>query len=578
MIMSKSSWSTSLLSTHVTLKFAQNFLQGVLLLGFSQISFSAIEIDPRYNGWVEGFYWELSRTIGGGAQPSLRKYPGIFYSQAAAFTWVENLVYEDTRGSFHGKREFGYWWQLNSSYGQAFFSGSLGQIWVFMKQCQLEPNEKFCVNENPYTQCWPDHKSGRCINIPLLKEPRTCSTSGHPTPTTGNPIIIATGNKYQQEIDYQSQKPFGLSFVRYYNSSAYDAETDIGIKWRHNFSRRIDTTSANALVNRGNGQAFVFNKTVNSWQADADISDTLIERLDENNQRTGWLYTTSNDIVEQYNELGQIILITNRADQTHTFFYKIDAAEGGDDNDLTLDKVIDSFGGKLLLSYDIHSRIIRMTDPEGQHTHYSYDAQGNLSRVSYADDTVEQDNDNPARTYHYEHTSLIHHLTGITDETGQRYVTWDYDEQGRGIRSESAGNTSKSTLVYHDDDSVTVTNPLGKKTTYHFVTLHQIKKLTQVTGHASESCGGAHKTYTYDQNGYLQSKTDWQGNLITYSYNDRGLQLSRTEASGTPAARTTTTEWHSDFRLPIKITQPGKVTEYHYDDNGHLLSQTTKNN
>lgn len=576
MIMSKLRYSPSLLSTYFTLRLARNFRWGFLLLSFSQISFSDIEIDPRYAGWQEGSYWELSRT-GDGAQPSLQKNPGTFYSQAEAFTWVENLVYEDTLGQIHGERKFSHWWTRSISYGHAFFSSSLGQLWVFRKQCSLAPNAEFCVNEDPYARCWPDHKSGRCINIPLLKEPRTCSASGNPTPTTGNPIIIATGNKYQQEIDYQSQKPFGLSFVRYYNSSAYDAKTDIGIKWQHNFSRRIDTTNANALVHRGNGQAFVFNKTVNSWQADADISDTLAERLDETNQRTGWLYTTGNDIVEKYNELGQLILATNRAGQTQTFFYKIEAAEGGDDNDLTLDKVSGFFGGKLFLSYDIYSRISRMTNPEGRHTHYSYDAKGNLSRVSYPGDTVEQGIDNPTRLYHYDHSGLTHHLTGITDETGQRYVTWEYDEKGRGIRSELAGNTGKSTLIFHDDESVTVTNSLGKKTTYHFATIHQIKKLTQVTGHASESCGGAHKTYSYDQNGYLQSKTDWQGNLTTYIYNNRGLQLSRTEAAGTPEARTTTTEWHSDFRLPIKITQPGKVTEYHYDDNGHLLSQTTKN-
>jgi hypothetical protein len=49
-------------------------------------------------------------------------------------------------------------------------------------------------------------------------------------------------------------------------------------------------------------------------------------------------------------------------------------------------------------------------------------------------------------------------------------------------------------------------------------------------------------------------------------------ELSRTEASGTLQARSITTQWHADFNLPIKISEPARETVMAYDVNGRLLS------
>jgi YD repeat-containing protein len=215
-----------------------------------------------------------------------------------------------------------------------------------------------------------------------------------------------------------------------------------------------------------------------------------------------------------------------------------------------------------------------MTDPEGNQYSYSYDDEGNLSSVTYPDGTPLDSLDNPTRSYHYENTSFPSHLTGLTDETGSR-VTWDFDSEGRAISSELDGGVDKSTLDFSVADQVTVTNPLGKNTTYHFEALHGVKKVVQVEGHATESCAGANQNYTYDANGYIEIKTDWQGNVTTYVHNARGLESSRTEASGAAQARIITTEWHDDLRLPIKIISPGQITDFVYDTQGRLTSQTT---
>jgi YD repeat-containing protein len=419
-----------------------------------------------------------------------------------------------------------------------------------------------------------DDGTGQCVEVTLEpdhKQPQSCSASN---PREGNPIIVATGNKFQTEVEYQSQKPFGLNFVRYYNSSSNAVDKGIGKKWRHGFNRAIKLVGNQAQVARSTGQTFLFYLTDGNWVGDVDIPSTLVELVDEIGARTGWQYQDSNDTIEVFNANGQLLSITNRAGQSQTFSYDIASIDGGDDNSDTLDKVT-GFGSETVsFGYDSSNRISSITDPEGNSYSYSYDAAGNLSSVTYPDDTPLDDMDNPTRRYHYENTAFPSHLTGLTDETGSR-VTWAFDEEGRAISSELDGGVDKSSLDFSVTDQVTVTNPLDKDTTYHFETLHGVKKVTQVEGHETESCAGANQNYTYDVNGYIESKTDWQGTVTTFIHNARGLEISRTEASGTIEARTITTQWHSDFRLPIKITSPGQVTDFAYDEKGILDSQTT---
>ncbi len=77
-----------------------------------------------------------------------------------------------------------------------------------------------------------------------------------------------------------------------------------------------------------------------------------------------------------------------------------------------------------------------------------------------------------------------------------------------------------------------------------------VKKIAWLEGPPTAICEGANSAYSYNANGFLTSKTDWKGNATTYTHDDCGLELSRTEAVGTPEARTITTEWHRQFCLP----------------------------
>ncbi len=175
------------------------------------------------------------------------------------------------------------------------------------------------------------------------------------------------------------------------------------------------------------------------------------------------------------------------------------------------------------------------------------------------------------QTYHYEDVNP-NLLTGITDERGVRYATWAYDNQGRAISSEHAGGAERTLVSYYADGSSTVTNALGKRTTYRFQTIQGIRRITAIEGEPSANCPNSNSTFTYDDRGLVKTRTDNKGNVTTFDYNDRGLEVSRTEAFGTAQARTITTEWHSTLFLPTTITEPDRVTNYSYDTQGRELS------
>ncbi|MEE5087197.1 RHS repeat protein [Pseudomonas alliivorans] len=178
------------------------------------------------------------------------------------------------------------------------------------------------------------------------------------------------------------------------------------------------------------------------------------------------------------------------------------------------------------------------------------------------------------RTYHYEDEYNATLLTGITDERGIRFASWAYDKAGRAISSQPA-DAGMVRIAYQGDQYRVVTNELGKETTYRYGLISGINRLVEIKGEPTPDCPASNSSYTYNERGLVLTKTDAKGLITTYGYNDRGLEISRTEASGTTLARTVTTEWDPDRFLPIRVTEPDRITTYSYDVQGRELSRQT---
>jgi YD repeat-containing protein len=408
----------------------------------------------------------------------------------------------------------------------------------------------------------------------------------------GNPINAGTGNKWQHETDLP-HSAFGLGFDRYYNASTTANPSNLGAGWRHAYARSSTIQASGALVTirRNDGKEYNFKLSAGLWVADADVPDRLEELKNSAGARTGWRYTTADKSIETYTAFGQLTAIADRTGLAQTLTYSdastpvaIAPTSG------LLIRVTDSVGRQLNFTYDANSRLSTMTDPDEGLYLYAYDANNHLVSVTYPDTTPADSTDNPKKTYVYGSDtgetvntagiSQPHALTGIIDENRIRYATYTYDAQGRAISTEHAGGADRVRLVFNADGSTTVTDALNTARTYHFQTLLGVVKPKGQSQPGGSGCGASASALTYDANGNVSSRTDFNNNRTNYSYDlTRNLETSRTEgltATGavTSATRTITTVWHATFRLPVQITQGNQQTTYAYNAQGDITDKT----
>lgn len=394
-----------------------------------------------------------------------------------------------------------------------------------------------------------------------------------------NPIHVGTGNKYQVETDYSGVGISPLGFQRYYNSTAAVKSARLGKNWRGTFDRAIAFAVDPTYVTlyRPDGKAFDFHQSGGTWSPDADI----VGRLEQ--ITGGWRYTHSQDEIETYDAAGKLVALANRNGTELTLAYDVDDR---------LATVTDPVGRSLSFAYDANGRLASMTDPAGGVYLYSYDTSGNLATVTYPDATPGDPTDNPQRSYLYNESAyttganLPNALTGIIDENNVRYATWTYDTQGRALSSEHGVGIDKGTIAYVSNSNgsgvSTVTDALGNVRTTNFQTILGVARNVGESQPGGSGCGAASSLVTYDANGNVASRTDFNGNQTTYAYDlARNLETSRTEGltsagTSTPQTRTITTAWHPSFRLPVSITEPGRVTSYAYDSQGNLTQKSVQ--
>ncbi len=408
---------------------------------------------------------------------------------------------------------------------------------------------------------------GRCSVIDKQSGPPPCVVGGIKA-CSSRPINFATGNKFKIQTDYRSSTPYGLTFTRTYNSlTETDNSGTMGSHWYHNqdvslsIENDASTNSITIKASRGDSKVFTFTETPAQsgiYTSDGDVNLSLI------GTSTGYQLTDPRDNIEKHNTLGQRLTSTNKAGLTRTYTYDLALDSGGDGNDNTLDKITDAYGHSLTLSYNSNGQIDSLTDPAGNVTSYAYDGNVNLISVTRPDNTT--------RTYHYENIIFIHALNGISDENGRRIETYAYNESGHAISSEVGGGIERVSIVYQSNGDADVTDTSGITRTYVFDTILGVRQAIGIVGGPCLACGDVENAI-HDNVGNVIQSTDFNGNITTYTYDSRNLEQSRTEAFGTLQARTITTQWLPEYRLPQQINRPGQQINNTYNAQGLLVER-----
>lgn len=328
------------------------------------------------------------------------------------------------------------------------------------------------------------------------------------------------------------------------------------------------TSWTSVAVIRPDFQVYTFSLQGDQWVGDADVRLKLLRLNDLAGNLTGYQILTEEGGVETYNPRGNLVSSVNRSSLGYEISYV--------GNDVV---VTDTFGRTLTLHFG-PSFYENLTDPSGGITTYTYDANANLASVTYPDGSVRQ--------YHYENATYKNALTGITDERGVRYITYAYDAEGKAVSEVMADGVGSYGLAF-DANQTTVTDPLGTQRTYNFLTILGGVKNTGVSQPGGSGCGPAAEVMTYDANGNVSSRTDFNGTKTTYGYDlARNLETNRTEGlsnagAALPETRTITTSWHPTWRLPVQVDEyagasasgnPLRRTSTAYDDKGNVVSRS----
>lgn len=448
------------------------------------------------------------------------------------------------------------------------------------------------------------------------KEPRSC------TPSTPNPIAIATGTKNLKHVDgpvhlellrlnrfYSSTTALTPADALLSNGGTQDTQTfpatgSVGTGWRHQHQASLMFGYGDAAVwaRRPDGQVLRFVRSGDSWIGDPDVSDRLVAAWD-GGVISGWRFSVAKDnAVEVYSRDGRIRSMYGPDGVIRTYKYAdgtdgVASGSGGVLLDASgnptqvvmraglLHSVVDRFGRALAFLYDQQERLARVTVAGATAASYKYDEQSLacanctlLTGVVYPDgSSIEYRYNEPG---YVQQSGAVAALTGVLFN-GLRVNSYWYDSQSRASSSELAGGVGRHVLTFGTAGAPTlVLGPAGDTRSYSFQTQYNVAKLATAQQPAGAGCGPASSAKSYDTNGNVSSRDDFNGNRTCMAYDlGRSLETVRVEGLSTagtcstvlpqgatlPAgSRKSSTQWHPNWRLATKVSEPGRLTTHVY--------------
>lgn len=454
-------------------------------------------------------------------------------------------------------------------------------------------------------------ESGVCVQIidRYRESKQQCSGA------VGNPIYPLIGSKRQPEELGRwlaGGEPVGLTYDSRRKVPANDSAMLFSVSPSPSFGELWGSTLHKQLVrqagvgvsaspaiqaSRGGGAwiSFIRNSAGVYVAADASIQDRVVAIT------TGWRYLdAASQAVEIYDVRGLLTSVSHANGATLNYTYSTAVSSTAPQVGLLM-KVQDQFGRSVQFEYEASSgtpRISRAIDPSGTAVVSSYDASGNLSKITWQDTRWRQ--------FLYERSDLPWALTGINDERQLRYATFGYDVQGRANATEHAGGADRYSVSYAAPPSWNIVesydSAAGVFWRDHYATLPTGTQLSTPQGYtgsvgaalvnglpmmttqsqpAGSGCEASSSSLEYDGNGNVSRRDDFNGKRQCYSHDlGRNLEAIRVEgleqtaqcsmlvvanAALPSGSRKVTTQWHPEWKLKTRQAEPNKLTTWVYN-------------
>lgn len=362
-------------------------------------------------------------------------------------------------------------------------------------------------------------------------------------PSTGNPVILATGEKYKVEHDIVGNGKYGMSLDRTYRSFATNTSM-FGNHWASTYDYPALQISGCAQSTDYPNQCFptsvvmtfpdgaqytytstgtIGSYTVKSSSALGTMTYTPGQAYDVTINSVRYSYSATTRAIQRVTTVGNEVLLN--------FTY------AGPFKSLP-SRVSNGVGHYIDFSYNTDGYVSVATDQDGNQWRYGYTNVNLLTSVTSPGTSPD------VRTYFYESPYGFDLLTGIAIN-GTRYSTYSYDATRRVKSSALASGEVNDTFVY-GTNSTTLTNAVGQSTTFNFVPQQGGLKIASVSRAASSTCPASAASTNYDANGWVRSEVDWNGNTTISTYDVAGKLQQKTTASGTAAALTQVNTWSGD--------------------------------
>ena len=233
-------------------------------------------------------------------------------------------------------------------------------------------------------------------------------------------------------------------------------------------------------------------------------------------------------------------------------------------------------GPGITIARDPQGRVTAITDPAGKKVRYTYDAAGDLVKVTDRDDsemdlayapghlllTTNPSGRPPLRTMHYDTDGR---LDSITDGAGNT-VSISVDPDAR-VETVTGPDPRLTTVSSFDADGnvVKVDRITGGRTLtsrFSYDELGLVETSTDPLGHTSQA--------SYDDKGNLEELVDRDGVVTTVTYNSKGQPLEQ-RVGGELKTKFT---YDATTGLPERVDYgtTGEFVEMEYDGSGRLIS------
>jgi RHS repeat-associated protein len=448
--------------------------------------------------------------------------------------------------------------------------------------------------------------------------------------TEGNPIDVATGNKIEDETDYESQNgllrinrqylgmkegwiidalPNITSFTNQYQGdiaidAVYAPKNRCNYGYSMTFTRYKATIDEPTVTERYNifkclsllldansplviaigREQFSFVRDADAFRPqDANTPYvSLMPSLDQQTGDEGWLLKQKDGKSLLFSSVGLLIseVFPDGGKVTYTY---------GASRELLRKE--DQAGRALVYNYDLQGRLTSVTLPNGESIIYEFEEATSerlyrvLSAVQWPDGRRESYSYNEPGLYNDSPDYVA--LTGKFDSNGVRVGTYNYSG-GKAISTERAGGVEKRQIAY-SSALADITDANGFTTRKYFRDVNGSKQFYQENIPESTAGPAKYSRITYNSNGSISQIQDYGGTKTQYGYNALGYVTVKVEgvpnldskiyiapnATLPAGVRKTTTEWHNVYKLKKRLATPGLITEYIYDGEFDLVTNET---